>query len=40
VRKFPAAAELADEMRRAGFTEVSYEYLSGGIAALHRGVAG
>jgi demethylmenaquinone methyltransferase / 2-methoxy-6-polyprenyl-1,4-benzoquinol methylase len=27
VRKFPAAAELADEMRRAGFAEVSFEHL-------------
>lgn len=40
VRKFPAAEELADEMRRAGFTQVSYEYLTGGIVALHSGVAG
>ena len=40
VRKFPAAAELADEMRRAGFAQVSYEYLTGGIVALHQGVAG
>ena len=40
VRKFPAAAELAGEMRSAGFAEVSYEYLTGGIVALHRGVAG
>ncbi|MGO9009524.1 MAG: bifunctional demethylmenaquinone methyltransferase/2-methoxy-6-polyprenyl-1,4-benzoquinol methylase UbiE [Bryobacteraceae bacterium] len=40
VRKFPAAAELADEMRRAGFAQVSYEYLTGGIVALHLGVAG
>jgi len=40
VRKFPAAAELAEEMRRAGFAEVSYEYLTGGIVALHLGVAG
>jgi len=40
VRKFPAAAELADEMRRAGFAQVSYECLTGGIVALHQGVAG
>ncbi len=40
VRKFPTALELADEMRRAGFAEVSYEYLTGGIVALHCGVAG
>jgi demethylmenaquinone methyltransferase / 2-methoxy-6-polyprenyl-1,4-benzoquinol methylase len=40
VRKFPGAAELADEMRRAGFAQVSYEYLTGGIVALHLAVAG
>ena len=39
VRKFPAAAELADEMRRAGFVQVRYEYLTGGIVALHLGGA-
>lgn len=39
VRKFPAAGELADEMRRAGFAQVRYEYLTGGIVALHQGVA-
>jgi demethylmenaquinone methyltransferase/2-methoxy-6-polyprenyl-1,4-benzoquinol methylase len=37
VRKFPAAAELAAMMRRAGFAEVSFEYLTGGIVALHIG---
>jgi len=40
VRKFPSAEELAGEMRRAGFAQVSYEYLTGGIVALHQGVAG
>jgi demethylmenaquinone methyltransferase/2-methoxy-6-polyprenyl-1,4-benzoquinol methylase len=40
VRKFPRAAELADEMRSAGFAQVTYEYLTGGIVALHLGVAG
>jgi demethylmenaquinone methyltransferase/2-methoxy-6-polyprenyl-1,4-benzoquinol methylase len=40
VRKFPRAGELADEMRRAGFARVSFEYLTGGIVALHVGVAG
>ena len=39
VRKFPTPDELADEMRLASFTEVSYEYLTGGIVALHRGIA-
>jgi len=39
VRKFPAALELAAEMRRAGFVRVSHEYLTGGIVALHLGAA-
>ena len=39
VRKFPRAAELAGEMSRAGFTRVSYQHLTGGIVALHLGVA-
>jgi demethylmenaquinone methyltransferase/2-methoxy-6-polyprenyl-1,4-benzoquinol methylase len=38
VRKFPAAPQLAGAMRLAGFGEVSFEYLTGGIVALHRGV--
>ena len=37
VRKFPNASELAEEMRRAGFTQASYEFLTGGIVALHVG---
>jgi len=37
VRKFPRAAELAEEMRRAGFSEVEFEYFTGGIVALHLG---
>jgi demethylmenaquinone methyltransferase/2-methoxy-6-polyprenyl-1,4-benzoquinol methylase len=37
VRKFPRASELADMMRRAGFAEVEFEYLTGGIVALHLG---
>jgi demethylmenaquinone methyltransferase / 2-methoxy-6-polyprenyl-1,4-benzoquinol methylase len=36
VRKFPTAPQLADDMRHAGF-RVSYEYLTGGIVALHLG---
>jgi len=38
VRKFPRAPELAEYMRRSGFSEVSYEYFTGGIVALHLGV--
>jgi demethylmenaquinone methyltransferase / 2-methoxy-6-polyprenyl-1,4-benzoquinol methylase len=37
VKRFPDADELAAEMRRAGFPRVSYEYLTGGIVALHIG---
>ena len=37
VRKFPTADELADQMQRAGFRQVSYEFLTGGIVALHLG---
>jgi demethylmenaquinone methyltransferase/2-methoxy-6-polyprenyl-1,4-benzoquinol methylase len=37
VRKFPSAPELAEAMRRAGFEEVRFERLTGGIVALHSG---
>ncbi len=37
VKKFPSAADLAAAMRRAGFAEAGYEYLTGGIVALHIG---
>jgi len=41
IRKFPTASTLAEDMRRAGFTTVSYQRLTGGIVALHVGeVAG
>ncbi len=35
VRKFPSAPKLAEDMRAAGFENVRYEYLTGGIVALH-----
>jgi len=38
VSKFPGPDELADQMRQAGFTEVRYELMSGGVVALHTGV--
>lgn len=38
IRKFPSAGELAEDMGRNGFEEVSYEYLTGGVVALHWGV--
>jgi demethylmenaquinone methyltransferase / 2-methoxy-6-polyprenyl-1,4-benzoquinol methylase len=37
IRKFPRAGELARMMTNAGFHHVSYELLTGGIAALHIG---
>ena len=37
VRKFPTAGELAGKMRDAGFSEISFEYMTGGIVALHLG---
>jgi demethylmenaquinone methyltransferase/2-methoxy-6-polyprenyl-1,4-benzoquinol methylase len=41
IRKFPSAPTLAHDMRRAGFTKVSYRRFTGGIVALHVGeVAG
>jgi demethylmenaquinone methyltransferase/2-methoxy-6-polyprenyl-1,4-benzoquinol methylase len=37
IRRFPAQEELAALMRGAGFEQVRYRNLSGGIAALHSG---
>jgi demethylmenaquinone methyltransferase/2-methoxy-6-polyprenyl-1,4-benzoquinol methylase len=37
VRAFPDQARLAEMMRAAGFADVRYHNLSGGIAALHLG---
>jgi demethylmenaquinone methyltransferase/2-methoxy-6-polyprenyl-1,4-benzoquinol methylase len=39
IRKFPAAPQLAEDMRRAGFANVSYERFTGGSVALHVGAA-
>lgn len=39
VRKFPSPEDLAKSMRAAGFAEVHYELLTGGIVALHIGTA-
>jgi demethylmenaquinone methyltransferase/2-methoxy-6-polyprenyl-1,4-benzoquinol methylase len=38
VRKFPDAPQLAEDLRGAGFQDVKFEYLTGGIVALHTGV--
>ena len=37
VKRFPDQRELLATMERAGFEEVSFENLTGGIAALHLG---
>jgi demethylmenaquinone methyltransferase/2-methoxy-6-polyprenyl-1,4-benzoquinol methylase len=37
VRKFPPAEELAEMMTRAGFAQVRFERMTGGIVALHLG---
>ena len=37
VKKFPSAPALASDMRLAGFPKTEYEYLTGGIVALHLG---
>lgn len=40
IRKHPAQEELAEMMRNAGFSDVRYRNLSGGIVAIHSGVRG
>jgi demethylmenaquinone methyltransferase / 2-methoxy-6-polyprenyl-1,4-benzoquinol methylase len=37
VKRFPAPAELAAELARAGLEEISYVLLAGGIVAIHAG---
>lgn len=37
VRRFPSPVELANLMRAAGFADVRYELMTGGIVALHTG---
>jgi demethylmenaquinone methyltransferase/2-methoxy-6-polyprenyl-1,4-benzoquinol methylase len=37
IRKFPTAPQLAADMRRAGFSSVTYERFTGGSVALHLG---
>ena len=39
VRKFPPAPELAADMQRLGFSDVRFEYWTGGIVALHLATA-
>ena len=37
IRDFPTSEALAEEMRRVGFVNVSFERLSLGIVAIHTG---
>jgi demethylmenaquinone methyltransferase/2-methoxy-6-polyprenyl-1,4-benzoquinol methylase len=37
IRRFPPQDELVERMRAAGFEQVKYRNLTGGIAALHSG---
>jgi demethylmenaquinone methyltransferase/2-methoxy-6-polyprenyl-1,4-benzoquinol methylase len=37
VSKFPGPERIADDMRHAGFSEVKFELLTGGVVALHTG---
>jgi demethylmenaquinone methyltransferase/2-methoxy-6-polyprenyl-1,4-benzoquinol methylase len=37
IRKFPGAEQLVQEMRRAGFSRVEFERMTGGAVALHIG---
>jgi len=39
VRRFPGPGDLAEVMRTAGFAQVGYRRLAGGIIALHVGTA-
>ncbi len=39
VRRFPGPEELTELMRRAGFADVRFRLLAGGIVALHSGEA-
>lgn len=39
VKEFPGPAELAERMTTAGFDEARWKLLTGGIAAIHHGVA-
>ncbi len=40
IRKHPALKKLAGMMQQAGFQQVTYRNLSGGIVAIHRGKRG
>ncbi len=37
IRRFPGQEAFAERIRKAGFSRVTYENLTGGVAALHAG---
>jgi demethylmenaquinone methyltransferase/2-methoxy-6-polyprenyl-1,4-benzoquinol methylase len=37
IRKFPKPTAFADMIRAAGFRQVSFQRLTGGVVALHSG---
>lgn len=37
IRMFPKQEELAEKMRKAGFSKVTYRNLTGGVVAIHSG---
>jgi demethylmenaquinone methyltransferase/2-methoxy-6-polyprenyl-1,4-benzoquinol methylase len=37
IRAWPAQAELASWLQEAGWTDVAWRDLTGGVVALHRG---
>lgn len=39
-RRFPGPEQLAELLRQAGFAEVGFRLLAGGIVALHSGIRG
>ncbi len=39
VRKFPGPEELARQMTESGFSSVQFERMTGGVVALHIGIA-
>ena len=40
VKRFPAPAQLAAELERAGLQEITYVLVAGGIVAIHAGTVG
>jgi demethylmenaquinone methyltransferase/2-methoxy-6-polyprenyl-1,4-benzoquinol methylase len=38
IKEFPPPGKLVDLIASAGWREVSYHQLAGGIVALHRGI--